>query len=58
MDFGLTGKLGAYYLTRQYQKNRAAGKSDSVSFAELAAAKAAGTEGGHCTSRFGGEDAK
>ena len=44
MDFGLTGKLGEYYLTQQYQKNRAAGKSDSVSFAELAAAKAAGTE--------------
>ena len=44
MDFGLTGKLGEYYLTQQYQKNRVAGKSDSVSFAELAASKAAGTE--------------
>ena len=41
MDFGLTGKLGEYYLTQQYQKNRVAGKSDSVSFAELAVAKAA-----------------
>ena len=41
MDFGLTGKLGEYYLTQQYQKNRVAGKSDSVSFAELAATKAA-----------------
>lgn len=41
MDFGVTGKLGGYYLAEQYQKNRVAGKSDSVSFAELAAAKAA-----------------
>ena len=41
MNFGLTGKLGEYYLTQQYQKNRVAGKSDSVSFAELAVAKAA-----------------
>ena len=44
MDSGVTGKLGEYYLTQQYQKNRAAGKSDSVSFAEFAAAKAAGAE--------------
>lgn len=44
MDFGLTGKLGEYYLTQQYQKNRGAVKSDGVSFAELAAAKAAGQE--------------
>lgn len=41
MDFGATGKLGGYYLAEQYWKN-AAGKSDGVSFAELAAAKAAG----------------
>ena len=41
MDFGLTGKLGEYYLTQQYQKNRVAGKSGGVSFAELAAAKVA-----------------
>ena len=41
MDFGVTGKLGGYYLAEQYRKNAAAGKSDGVSFAELAAAKAA-----------------
>ena len=41
MDFGVTGKLGGYYLAEQYRRN-AAGKSDGVSFAELAAAKAAG----------------
>ena len=41
MDFGLTGKVGGYYLAEQYQKNAAAGKSDGVSFAELAGAKAA-----------------
>ena len=40
MDFGLTGKLGEYYLAQQYQKNRAAGKSSGVSFAEIAAGKA------------------
>ena len=40
MDFGVTGKLGGYYLAEQYRKN-AAGKSGGVSFAELAAAKAA-----------------
>ena len=40
MDFGLTGKLGGYYLAEQYRKNEAAGKSSGVSFAELAAAKA------------------
>ena len=40
MDFGVTGKLGGYYLAEQYRKN-AAGKSEGVSFAELAAAKAA-----------------
>ena len=39
MDFGVTGKLGGYYLAEQYRKN-VAGKSDGVSFAELAAAKA------------------
>lgn len=41
MDFGVTGKLGGYYLAEQYRKN-AAGKSEGVSFAELAATKAAG----------------
>ena len=41
MDFGVTSKLGGHYLAEQYRKN-AAGKSDGVSFAELAAAKAAG----------------
>ncbi len=41
MDFGVTGKLGGCYLAEQYRKN-AAGKSDGVSFAELAAAKATG----------------
>lgn len=40
MDFGVTGKLGGYYLAEQYRKN-AAGKSEGMSFAELAAAKAA-----------------
>lgn len=42
MDFGVTGKLGGYYLAKQYRKNAAAGKSGDVSFAELAVAKAAG----------------
>lgn len=42
MDFGVTGKLGGYYLAEQYRKNAAAGKGGGVSFAELAAAKAAG----------------
>ncbi len=41
MDFGVTGKLGGYYLAEQYRKN-AAGKSEGVSFAELAATKAVG----------------
>ena len=40
MDFGVTGKLGGYYLAEQYRKN-AAGKSEGVGFAELAATKAA-----------------
>ena len=40
MDFGVTGKLGGYYLAQQYQKN-AADKSDGVSFAALASTKAA-----------------
>ncbi len=44
MDFGLSGKLGEYYLTQQYRKNVAAGKNNGVSFAELAAAKATGQE--------------
>ncbi len=39
MDFGVTGKLGGYYLAEQYRKN-ATGKSEGMSFAELAAAKA------------------
>ncbi len=42
MDFGVTGKLGGYYLAEQYRKNVAADKNGGVSFAELAAAKAAG----------------
>ena len=41
MDFGLTNKLGEYYLTQQYQKNVTEGKSSGVSFAELAVTKAA-----------------
>lgn len=44
MDFGVTGKLGEYYLAEQYQKNAAAGTSGGVSFAEIAAAKAAEKE--------------
>ena len=39
MDFGVTGKLGGYYLAEQYRKNAAADKNGGVSFAELAAAK-------------------
>ena len=42
MDFGVSGKLGGYYLAVQYRKNEAADKNGGVSFAELAAAKAAG----------------
>ena len=41
MDFGVTGNLGGYYLAEQYRKNAASGTSGGVSFAELAAAKAA-----------------
>ncbi len=41
MDFGLTGKVGGYYLAQQYQKSAEAGKSKGVSFEELAATKAA-----------------
>ena len=41
MDFGVTGNLGGYYLAEQYRKNAATGTSGGVSFAELAAAKAA-----------------
>ncbi|MDE7252173.1 MAG: hypothetical protein K2O32_04445 [Acetatifactor sp.] len=44
MDFGLTGKVGGYYLAEQYRKNVATGKSDGVGFAELAAAKMARQE--------------
>ncbi len=47
MDFGVTGKLGGYYLVEQYRKNVAADKNGGASFVELAAAKAAGkTENG------------
>jgi len=42
MDFEVTGKLGGYYLTEQYRKNAAIGRSGSVGFAKLAAAKAVG----------------
>lgn len=42
MDFRVTGKLGEYDLAEQYRKNTAADKNGSVSFAELAAVKAAG----------------
>ena len=42
MDFGVTGKLGGDYPAEQYRKNAAADKTGGVSFAELAAAKAAG----------------
>ena len=35
MDFGLTSKIGEYYLAQQYRKNAAAGKSNGVSFAEF-----------------------
>ncbi|TGY91356.1 hypothetical protein E5329_21430 [Petralouisia muris] len=42
MNLGVTGKLGGYYLAEQYRKNAAADKNGGVSFAELAAAKAAG----------------
>ena len=40
MDFGLTSKLGGYYLAQQHRKNVVAGESDGVSFAEIAAVKA------------------
>ncbi len=42
MDFGVTGKLGGYVLAEQYRKKVAADKNGGMSFAELAAAKAAG----------------
>ena len=45
MDFGVTGKLGEYYLAEQYRKNAGAGTIGGVSFAELAAAKTAGPPG-------------
>ena len=41
MDFGVKGKLGGYYLAEQYRKNTVADKNGDMSFAELAAAKAA-----------------
>ena len=31
MDFGVTGKLGGYYLAEQYRKNAAADKNGGVS---------------------------
>ncbi|GFH91376.1 hypothetical protein IMSAGC002_02632 [Lachnospiraceae bacterium] len=37
MDFGVTGKLGGYYLAEQYRKNAVADKNGDVIFAELAA---------------------
>lgn len=43
MDFGLTGKVGGYYLAERYQKS-VTGKSEGVSFTELAAAKMARQE--------------
>ena len=43
MDFGLTGKAGGYYLAERYQKS-VTGKSEGVSFAELAVAKMARQE--------------
>ena len=42
IDFGVAGKLGGHCLTEQYRKNAAADRNTGVSFAELAAAKAAG----------------
>ncbi len=42
MDFGVTGKPGGRYLAEQYPKNAATDKNRGVSFAEIAAAKAAG----------------
>ena len=41
MDFKVTSKLVGYYLAGQYRKNAAADKNGGVSFAELAAPKAA-----------------
>ncbi len=41
MDFGLAGKLDGAYPAAKCHKNAAAGTSRSVSFAELASAKAA-----------------
>ena len=34
MNFGLTSKIGEYYLAQQYRKNAAIGKSSGMSFAE------------------------
>lgn len=44
MDFGVTSKLGGRCLAEQYRKNAATGTGGNVSFAELAAAKAAEKE--------------
>lgn len=43
MDFGVTGRLEAYYLTEQYRQNTEDGTIKGLSFAELAATKAAGS---------------
>ena len=43
-DFGLTDSFGAHYLAQRYRKNEEAAKSSNADFAEIAAAKAAGTE--------------
>lgn len=45
MNFGVTGELG-YYLAEQYRKSAASGKTAGLSFAELAAAGAAGRAAG------------
>ncbi len=42
-DFGLTDSFGAHYLAQGYRKNEGAAKSGNAGFAEIAAAKAAGT---------------
>ncbi len=39
MDFGVTGKLGGYYLVEQYRKNVAADKNGGASFVELAGSR-------------------
>ena len=41
MDFGVTSKMGGYYLANHYQKNKAAGAADSTRFLSAISAKAA-----------------